>query len=800
MEEPDAEDDGYSDDDLDALPEYAFDELQENAVKSTQQPTARLQLPDQNRSLRPVTGGKTDGLSRLPGGGLVHNDHGSHAPPQPSSDYGDFDDEMLDGEIFDAAEEPALAAKYEASHVSGPIGERTQREQWPQQRYGQSPSAVGSAGNSVFEQHAVVGRLTTIADRPAQPKKNTVNGVSSVPGENQRATVQPLLNGSTDVDTLQKQVQKLLREREDLQKSIQSANDSAFSKAGEIAIVRANATKLEKEYEARTEAMQKLHADEAARQKIEVEKARAELQKIGTEKDFLENDLAEGTKQIRNLQKAFKKGDRTTGKENQPVTPKKTKSLHLRDGFDDDEVLPMSPSKLALRSKVGTPKAGAKRKRKAPEDSPVKPLQLAQPQQSASFEEVIQEESHDAPSVSDLIPSRPDQRFVLTQKLLNHRLTPKQPRIFESLATFACPSKPDKPLSTIHLDETSTLTYKSDVASFPSAIALIVIAIWSQCMEENYHQPVHLLIELVKYILELNPIKTAPDLTNDLMSLVQSTADIILVPRCQKKPPRKDRAEIDSNECLQIMHMMAYDCRCDDEEIIRFWRTMRFDFIMMLLNFINPLPEITLMISLLHTSILDSSFAMIIPPNNGQQEASEAHIIDNLSHLLINTPRPPAGEPSPDAAAVSQLRLEVLNLLKAMCDIIHSAEALANHRLVIGCLVRVMNDELDRVYDHQFGHELRVELVNEATRLLYHLTTNYPHLINMQAKLSVVPGGEKKFLIVLTRLAFSEGGFYEQGIEDDVVDCAHQMLEARVSPEEAEGLVEAFSSAPASRK
>ena len=310
----------------------------------------------------------------------------------------------------------------------------------------------------------------------------------------------------------------------------------------------------------------------------------------------------------------------------------------------------------------------------------------------------------------------------------------------------------------------------------------------------------HLLVDLVNLILVLNPIKTGPDLTNDLMSLVQSTADVILVPRCKKESPRRDRAEISCIRCLEVMQMMADDCSCDEKEIVRFWRTMRFDFIMMLLNFINPLDEINIMLSMLHTSILDQSFAMIIPPNNGQQDASEAHIIDNLSHLLINTPRTSAGEEPPDAVKLCGVRVHVLSLIEAMCNTIHGSEALAKHRLVIGHLVRVMNDELDRVYDYQYGYEQRITLVNTATRLLYHLTSNYAHLVNMQARLSVIPGGEKKFLIALTRLAFSEGGFFEQGIEDDVVDCAHQMLEARVSPEEAEQLVEAFSSAPVSRK
>lgn len=65
----------------------------------------------------------------------------------------------------------------------------------------------------------------------------------------------------------------------------------------------------------------------------------------------------------------------------------------------------------------------------------------------------------------------------------------------------------------------------------------------------------------------------------------------------------------------------------------------------------------------------------------------------------------------------------------------------------------------------------------------------------MQDKLRALPGGVYKHLIALTRLAFSDGVFCERGIEDDVVDCAHQMLEDTVTPEEGEALLEVFSSA-----
>ena len=570
--------------------------------------------------------------------------------------------------------------------------------------------------------------------------------------------------------------------------------------------MRANASKIEKEYENRTKAMQKLHADEAARQKLEVEKARAELQKIATEKDFLENDLAEGTKQIRNLQKAAKKGDRPSeakvgGKENGTTTPNRHK-VGLGDGFEDDEILPVSPSKLVLRGKVGTPKAGSKRKRKGTEGSPSQqPLELAEPVHVVSFDEPAPAPVPVQVAAISPQPSKPrDANFPFAQKFLDHRIHQDEDRTIEVLARYKLLSQPGKPLSTILLDKMSPLNIRPNVKSLPSAIALEVISIWSQCIKEQYHAPVHLLLDLVRYILITDSFKTAPDLTNSLMSLLQETADILIIPRCQKKPPSPNRALISSTDCLEIMHLMASQLSISRDESTRFWRTMRFDFIMMLLSFIHPLEELNLTIRMLHTSILSSSFAMIIPPGDGKQDATEARVIDNLSRLLVESPRPSQGEPTLTSIELAELRLSILELLDEMGANDYAALALCKHRLLLGRLVRLMNDSLAHAYDYTNAHHYLISLVNGATRLLYYLVTNYPEHINMQQKLSVIPGGEKKFLIVLTRLAFSEvGGLLEGGIEDDVSELAHRMLEERVSPEEAEGLEEAMSTAPATR-
>lgn len=137
MQEVD-EGDGYSDDDLDALPVDTFRELQENALRSTQ-------LPEYHDKPEHVVGRPVQ--LQGPAGRIA--DHGdldnvssnSFArtyAQQPSSDYGDFDDEMLDGEIFDAAEEPVNITGREGSVVARPIGENTQRVEFRQQRFGEA--------------------------------------------------------------------------------------------------------------------------------------------------------------------------------------------------------------------------------------------------------------------------------------------------------------------------------------------------------------------------------------------------------------------------------------------------------------------------------------------------------------------------------------------------------------------------------------------------------------------------------------------------------------------------------------
>ena len=775
------EDDTYSDDDLDALPANAFHQLQEDAFRSTQH------QPDPPRQRLPDPSKPTAYHALTSNADLQHH----------SSDYGDFEDEMLDGEIIDGAAQPGMSLSQARLPLILAVGESTQREEWRQQRYSAGPSVPRPLASRIIAAPSSDGGAAA---------KNASRETDRRMTDQKAGYVQAKSHGGEigDSDPLQRQIRILQRRCEALERATQAAKRDSFSKDGEIAIVRANASKIEKDFDIRTRTMQRAHQDEVTRQRMELERARAELMKITTEREFLKNDVAEGTKQIKQLQLAAKKGgdqrlDSKNAKKASPLsTPRKNKTAY-GDGFEDSEVQPLSPSELALRAKGGTPKAGAKRKRKMDELSPVKPLDLVQPPPKEALAIVENSNENSAQLPPRLTHASVDVKFDFIQKLLGHRTGSDKDRTIERLAHFKLPSQSDKNLSTLLYDRILAINMR-DVDNLPAAVGLAVISLWSQCMPEHYHEPVHLFTDFIQYILISNPLKTAPDLTNSLMDLIQETADVIIIPRCQKKPARTDTAEISSLDCLHVMQLMAQDCSIDTEEITRFWRTLRFDFIMMLLSFVHPVEEIGITVALLSTSILQRTFAMIIPPGDGKQDVTEARVVDNLSRLLVESPRPTQGEIALDPAELADLRLQILDLMNAMCESTYGAEVLAKHRLVIGRLVRVMNDELDRAYDHRYGWEKRIELVNESTRLLYRLTQRHAHLIDMQARLSVIPGGEKKYLIALTRLAFSEGGYLEDGIEDDVSELAQSMLEMSISPEEGDQLMEAFASAQSMRR
>lgn len=139
--------------------------------------------------------------------------------------------------------------------------------------------------------------------------------------------------------------------------------------------MRSKQEKEIKEHERELAALRKQHDDKVSQQLKALEAARTAEKNAAVERDFLKRDLAEETGRNRQLLK-----DKGMQKSEGPVsTPKKQKKLPHRDGFDDDEIEVISPSKVSpskfQKRLAGSPSKPGKRKRKTV-DSPAGKLDI----------------------------------------------------------------------------------------------------------------------------------------------------------------------------------------------------------------------------------------------------------------------------------------------------------------------------------------------------------------------------------------------------------------------------------------
>jgi hypothetical protein len=160
-----------------------------------------------------------------------------------------------------------------------------------------------------------------------------------------------------------------------------------MAKTGEVALVRDKRAQVEKELDRKMLAQEKRHEDEMAKVRAELERTILERDNLKSATKFEKQDAREEAFKSKYQHQRAKA--KTTGgggaaaemmANNQAgmASPSKAKGPAYRDGFDDDEIMIMSPSKRSGgRSRVGTPGMGSKRKRKGLDDSPIPALQLS---------------------------------------------------------------------------------------------------------------------------------------------------------------------------------------------------------------------------------------------------------------------------------------------------------------------------------------------------------------------------------------------------------------------------------------
>ena len=785
----------FSDDDLDALPDNALIELEQNAIQSTQHPAKHYSQQDR------FVQSSTHYIGPL---------QRDLVPQRIQPGYADFDSEHFDARLFDDAGVATPVEEAEEIIQPRPPGEWTQREDWRQDRFGQRQHQDASKRSLRVTQHQQQhAHHAAHRDNGYVDRGHDVESKDPIHLGEQPQVSTPTL-GSDQESSFRAQIAQLLREREKLTTDLHGVSSTIVAQRGEIAIVRSNQSKESLNHQRELAALKKSYQEDAAKYKAEIEAANEVARQIISQQQFLKRDFEEEAAKNKALQRSLKEKPQAAQADGPTMTPKKAKARPLGDGFDDGEIMAISPMKSGRGSKTGTPTAGGKRKRKVDNTSPMAPLILL-PSAPEVRNKKEQAPEPGNPPVVVRKDSTAEKNLRFVQRILNHSIPTGQERIIERFTQFAFPSDTSRLFSAVVLEATAGLSGEN----MASALLQVFISLWARALKEKYYDPVPMLVDVVQFVIALDSSVITLEVIATLLPVLQSSAEINGMIHFHNSPAAhqnlnqsKQRAKVEPNRdvdgtaCLDILYSVACACLHDEEKIDRFWRLMSMDFVLLFLQSCQPICDTIIMLNLLSTSILPNTFGNVCGTEEDQATA-EKYIIDRVTYLLWEVPRGDQAQQPHFRAKTLELRIEAMALLTTLGlssphphddPDHHGSFLLANHPNALGRLFRCMYDELDALYAHGPDHEQHALLVNEATKLVYRLLQLHGNTIDVHQKLLAVNGAVHKHRVVLTRLAFNEGVFLDAGITDETVMMAHHMLEEAVTPEEAEALLEVFPS------
>jgi hypothetical protein len=791
------EDDLFLDDDLDDIPDNTLVELERNAISSTQRqrhspapsPAINLRKQAHNASSLYRSQKTTKDLAwrppRLLQPGSQTRPAVSNAQPPTSSDYGFDEENVID------LDEPSMVIH----PASGPSARNASR---PTSRAASRTIDSETAAAFAAADAEMGGGTQQWAQAPhLQHKKRN----------------------DTDTNALMARIAELEAEQTRLQRLEQEARRAAATKQGEIAIVRAKEEKAAKEYERRLSVMQKLHADEAAKQKAELDTMRKQREKVETDNRFLQHDLAQEADRSKRTAGSSKL--RPTREKD---TPRKKKQ-GLGDGFNDSEVLIVSPSRSKERPKDQTPTAGAKRKRSA-QDSPLPALSFMPPPKPSR--EVSGEQSFAATLPASVVPRAADvpNHYEFMQRMLNHKRLGSRERTVELFAKHSFPSDPLRSVASIFLDGLSS-SAPTGLDDMPLKVSYTLLRLWSSCLHEKTYEPLALIINLLRAALYEELSSQASKLVEQAVPICLQSIDLVITPVIQSqhasfsatfdyKAQDELAAQVDLDEIVDFLHFLAQSAALDTERIEVFWQQIHYRGSLLMLNKVQPIPRVVQALQILSTSVLDASFGSI-SGEPGQQVQHSHTTVDRLVTWLVEIPKSPKDEPPYTEEEIAELRIATLDVFKRLCLTEHGGQLLANHRFAIAKLIKFLHSQVAKLYTippyaclqkhsrdgdgdtQQKMHELIIQTINTTVRILHHILRSFDELIDLTQKVNVERGGYHAFLIGMTRIAFSEQLVLEAGIETDVVEAAHDILDNVLSPEEGEAIVKAVQTPSGTR-
>lgn len=615
---------------------------------------------------------------------------------------------------------------------------------------------------------------------------------------------------SDDVETLRKQLEEvcafsivlppgfksLANQFSQLRQEKDALNSKLLAKSGEVSLVRSNAERSAKEHEAALTALRLQNQEQAAKQQKAIEDAKRAEQARASELEFTKRDLAE---EARKLKEAERRKTTTVplrdGGATGPGTPtKNSRQTSFRDGFDDEEIAFVSPSKLkAAKSAQSSPRK-IKRKRKAV-DSPLQALEVEQ--ESAPTVEKSAAEQELAALQEQVAKLRvPDERLEFLEAVLDHRIDNNHQKSMEEFTKFALPGNTKESFASIILGGLPAITQKSAIPrqgddSFYVQVVNLFLDLWNQCKNESYMEPLPLLLDIITYAIELRTSEIAPFVLSHLLLLAQETALLIANPLFRHKPPPSFASSIEVQKILELLHLVLVGCLAADtgeplnEDGLmnggltttnNFWMHMRIEFVLTMLSLRQPMEQFGMVCRMLSLSVRHSSSGSINyigggfgPIQDADTEDVSAGLLDRMSYLLTEVPSSLQIKKSGSAGKLrgamkgkqksskelARLRLQILTTLRDFSMVPTGARHIVEHKMVIARIATCLTSTLDALYGYPAHHRVLAAIINMSVSLLHYLVFAFPTL-DIRQKLSVVQGGFGRYQLTMARINAAE--------------------------------------------
>jgi len=237
---------------------------------------------------------------------------------------------------------------------------------------------------------------------------------------------------------------------------------------------------------------------------------------------------------------------------------------------------------------------------------------------------------------------------------------------------------------------------------------------------------------------------------------------------------------------------------------------MSLDLVLLLLTPRQLFSDILVMLDLLASSSLPGSIGPVT--DEAEPTVIARAIIERVSAKLTE---PFRATTTPEQRR--RLRLAALRTLVAFARYPFGAMQLACHDNALPRLVTCLSTSIDDLYDQPIpssavdplpraiaSSSIKIpqsttstdlfKIISQSVALIHTLVTNEKtsNVADIGQKLSMMHGGSQRYLIALGRLTFAEDLIIEKGIEVEVVDAAHELLEMAVTPDEGFAVGEAF--------